>query len=181
MRISSTPISASVQLTGAKPGPTKHIALFLAAIAFCSVAAAQTAGTYQVTNVISDGSVPATTMDANFINPWGVTPTATFWINTQATGFSYVVANRRHHLIQSLHPRSHRRHHRHRQTHRRSLHRLCPYRLHPPQRHQGQLPLRLARRHHLRLEQQARHRRAAVAQVVINNNSAAPSTPTWAS
>ena len=73
------------------PGAPKCIALFLAAITCCSLAAAQTAGTYQVTNVISDGSVPATTMDSNFINPWAITPTGTFWMNTQGTGFSYVV------------------------------------------------------------------------------------------
>ena len=40
---------------------------------------------------MSDGSVPATIMDSNFINPWGIT-NATFWINTQATGFDYVVS-----------------------------------------------------------------------------------------
>jgi uncharacterized protein (TIGR03118 family) len=54
-------------------------------------ATAQTAGTYAVTNLISDGSVPATITDANFINPWGIT-NATFWINAQATGFDYVVS-----------------------------------------------------------------------------------------
>ncbi|MCU1292436.1 MAG: hypothetical protein JWP08_1286 [Bryobacterales bacterium] len=54
-------------------------------------AAAQTAGTYAVTNLVSDGSVPATITDANFINPWGIT-NSTFWINAQATGFDYVVS-----------------------------------------------------------------------------------------
>jgi uncharacterized protein (TIGR03118 family) len=54
-------------------------------------AAAQTAGTYTVTNLVSDGSVAATITDPNFINPWGVT-NSTFWINTQATGFDYVVS-----------------------------------------------------------------------------------------
>jgi uncharacterized protein (TIGR03118 family) len=54
-------------------------------------AAAQTAGTYTITNLVSDGSVAATITDPNFINPWGVT-NATFWINTQATGFDYVVS-----------------------------------------------------------------------------------------
>jgi uncharacterized protein (TIGR03118 family) len=60
-------------------------------LAFAIPAAAQTAGTYSVTNLISDGSVPATIMDSNFINPWGIT-NATFWINAQATGFDYVVS-----------------------------------------------------------------------------------------
>src|ERR1700722_17925395 len=54
-------------------------------------AAAQTAGTYSVTNLVSDGSVPATVTDANFINPWGVT-NATFWVNTQGTGLDYVLS-----------------------------------------------------------------------------------------
>ena len=54
-------------------------------------AVAQTAGTYTVTNLVSDGSVPATTTDANFINPWGIT-NSTFWISTQGTGFSYVIS-----------------------------------------------------------------------------------------
>jgi uncharacterized protein (TIGR03118 family) len=65
------------------------IALSLLAIAI--PAAAQTAGTYAVTNLVSDGSVPATIMDANFINPWGVT-NSTFWINTQGTGLDYVLS-----------------------------------------------------------------------------------------
>ena len=91
MRISPTPSRLSIQFNGTKLATTKHLAQFLAAIAFCGVAAAQTAGTYQVTNVISDGSVPATTMDSNFINPWAITPTSTFWMNTQGSGFSYVV------------------------------------------------------------------------------------------
>jgi uncharacterized protein (TIGR03118 family) len=65
------------------------IALSLLAIAI--PAAAQTAGTYAVTNLVSDGSVPATIMDANFINPWGIT-NSTFWINTQGTGLDYVLS-----------------------------------------------------------------------------------------
>ena len=69
----------------------KYLAPLFAASINCSLAAAQTAGTYQVTNVVSDGSVPATTMDANFINPWAITPTSTFWINAQGTSYSYVV------------------------------------------------------------------------------------------
>lgn len=60
-------------------------------LAIAVPAAAQTAGTYTVTNLVSDGSVPATITDPNFINPWGVT-NATFWINAQATGFNYVVS-----------------------------------------------------------------------------------------
>ncbi len=64
-------------------------ALFLGAT-LCGIAAAQTAGTYQVTNIISDGSVPALVTDPNFINPWGISIGTAFWINTNATGFDYV-------------------------------------------------------------------------------------------
>ena len=60
-------------------------------LAVATTAVAQTAGTYTASNLISDGSVPATIMDPNFINPWGVT-NATFWINTQGTGLDYVVS-----------------------------------------------------------------------------------------
>ncbi len=76
--------------TGKRTG-RKIIALFLFAVAVALPALAQTAGTYAVTNLVSDGSVPATITDANFINPWGVT-NATFWVNTQGTGLDYVIA-----------------------------------------------------------------------------------------
>jgi uncharacterized protein (TIGR03118 family) len=69
----------------------KVLALCLLAGAAALPAAAQTAGTYAVTNLVSDGSVPATITDANFINPWGVT-NATFWVNTQGTGLDYVIS-----------------------------------------------------------------------------------------
>jgi uncharacterized protein (TIGR03118 family) len=73
-----------------KPGNRSRLALSLLAIAIALPAAAQTAGTYAVTNLVSDGSVTATTMDPNFINPWGVT-NSTFWVSAQATGLSYVI------------------------------------------------------------------------------------------
>lgn len=69
----------------------KILALCFFAAAVALPAAAQTAGTYTVTNLISDGSVPATITDANFINPWGIT-NAAFWINAQGTGLNYVVS-----------------------------------------------------------------------------------------
>ncbi len=90
MRISSAASQQSIQIKATTNPATKYLAI-LFAITLSSFAAAQTAGTYQVTNIISDGSVPATTMDANFINPWAITPTGTFWMNAQGTGFSYVV------------------------------------------------------------------------------------------
>lgn len=46
---------------------------------------------YQVTNLVSDGSVKATTMDPNFLNPWGMSVSGTWWISTANSGFNYVV------------------------------------------------------------------------------------------
>ena len=46
---------------------------------------------YKVTNLVSDGSVPAVTMDANFLNPWGISVSGTWWISTADTGFNYVI------------------------------------------------------------------------------------------
>jgi uncharacterized protein (TIGR03118 family) len=64
----------------------------IAVIAASSPATAQTAGTFQVTNIISDGFVPATTQDAGFVDPWGVSGGNTLWINTNVTGFSYLTS-----------------------------------------------------------------------------------------
>jgi uncharacterized protein (TIGR03118 family) len=47
---------------------------------------------YKVTNILSDGSVAATTMDANFINPWAVSSTGTWWIAAAGTGYDYAVS-----------------------------------------------------------------------------------------
>jgi uncharacterized protein (TIGR03118 family) len=74
-----------------KPTRIKLLATYLAAAAIALPAAAQTAGTYSVTNLVSDGSVTASLMDSHFINPWGIT-NATFWISTQGTGLSYVIS-----------------------------------------------------------------------------------------
>jgi uncharacterized protein (TIGR03118 family) len=46
---------------------------------------------YKVTNLVSDGSVPAITMDPNFLNPWGISVSSTWWIGTANSGFDYVV------------------------------------------------------------------------------------------
>ncbi|HEV2578595.1 MAG TPA: TIGR03118 family protein [Acidobacteriaceae bacterium] len=46
---------------------------------------------YVVTNLVSDGSVTATTMDPGFLNPWGISVSGTWWISTANTGYSYVV------------------------------------------------------------------------------------------
>lgn len=46
---------------------------------------------YKVTNIISDGSVPAALTDPNFINPWGVSASGNWWISAQGSGYNYVV------------------------------------------------------------------------------------------
>jgi uncharacterized protein (TIGR03118 family) len=53
-------------------------------------ATAQAAGSYSLTNIISDGYVPATVTDPNFIDPWGISGPSDFWIDTAVTGYSYV-------------------------------------------------------------------------------------------
>ena len=73
-----------------KASAKTFLALLVGASALGAAATAQTAGAYQTSNIISDGSVTATTMDAQFINPWGVSVGPAFWINTQATGLDYV-------------------------------------------------------------------------------------------
>ena len=66
--------------------------LVIATMALPGMAAAQTGGVFQVTNIISDGYVPATTMDPNFIDPWGVAGGNTLWIDTNVTGYSYITS-----------------------------------------------------------------------------------------
>ena len=46
---------------------------------------------YKVTNIVSDGSVSAQTMDSSFINPWAISTSGTWWISAQGSGFNYVV------------------------------------------------------------------------------------------
>jgi uncharacterized protein (TIGR03118 family) len=46
---------------------------------------------YQQTNLLSNGSVGAAVVDKNFINPWGISLSGTFWINANASGLDYVV------------------------------------------------------------------------------------------
>lgn len=77
--------------TQVKTGLTKLLVLCLGAVVLCGMVSAQTAGTYQVTNIVSDGSVPATTTDSAVINPWAISASPTWWISTEGSGFSYVV------------------------------------------------------------------------------------------
>jgi hypothetical protein len=77
-------------LVNKRAGIKALIATLIGAASLGIPASAQTAGSYQATNILSDGSVTATATDPNFINPWGVSIGPAFWINTQATGFDYV-------------------------------------------------------------------------------------------
>lgn len=45
---------------------------------------------FLVTNLVSDGSVPAATIDPALINPWGISygPTSPFWVSDNNSGFS---------------------------------------------------------------------------------------------
>jgi uncharacterized protein (TIGR03118 family) len=46
--------------------------------------------TFQVTNLVSDGAVPATTVDPKLINPWGVSsaPGGPFWVSDNGSEFT---------------------------------------------------------------------------------------------
>lgn len=46
---------------------------------------------YKVTNLVSDGSVTATTMDPNFLNPWGISVSGTWWMSAANSGQNFVV------------------------------------------------------------------------------------------
>ena len=67
-----------------------RVALTLAAMLGAGHAFAQTAGSYQITPILSDGYATAPLIDKGFVDPWGFNNVGTFWINTNVTGFSYV-------------------------------------------------------------------------------------------
>lgn len=62
-----------------------------AILGIVSAGIAMPAQSYKVTNIISDGSVAANLTDPNFINPWGISSSSTWWINAQGSGLDYVV------------------------------------------------------------------------------------------
>ena len=72
---------------------TAFVAISLFASTLSLTATAQTSGAYKVTNLISDGSVTAAVTDANFINPWAISATGTWWIATAGTGYDYAIAS----------------------------------------------------------------------------------------
>lgn len=56
-----------------------------------SLALPAAAQSFKVTNLLSDGSVPAANTDANFINPWAISASGNWWISAQGTGYNYVI------------------------------------------------------------------------------------------
>lgn len=67
-----------------------HPLAVLALAAMPGTLSAQTAGTYAVTNIISDGYATAPVIDPTFTDPWGFDNTGTFWINANVSGLSFV-------------------------------------------------------------------------------------------
>jgi uncharacterized protein (TIGR03118 family) len=61
-----------------------------AALALGFAASSAHAIVFTVTNLASDGSVPAAHIDPNLINPWGISfaPTSPFWISDNNSGFT---------------------------------------------------------------------------------------------
>jgi uncharacterized protein (TIGR03118 family) len=83
--------AVSPRSTRAVAGIVAALTLFVAAWSLPT--AAQTGGAYKVTNLISDGSVPAAFTDADFINPWAISVSGTWWISTPGSGHNFVVAS----------------------------------------------------------------------------------------
>jgi uncharacterized protein (TIGR03118 family) len=69
------------------------IALALTVAALSAPAGAQAAGAYKVTNIISDGSVPANFTYPTFINPWAISTSGTWWISAEGKGYNFVVSS----------------------------------------------------------------------------------------
>lgn len=69
---------------------TRACAPILAGAAVLISACAAMANGYLQTNMVSDGAVPATIVDKNLVNPWGISfsPTSAFWISDNGTGLS---------------------------------------------------------------------------------------------
>jgi uncharacterized protein (TIGR03118 family) len=61
-------------------------------LTFACAATAQAATRFKVTNLVSDGSVPAVTTDPDLINPWGVaySPMGPFWVSDNGMGLATV-------------------------------------------------------------------------------------------
>jgi uncharacterized protein (TIGR03118 family) len=75
----------------ALPRTAEAIAVVAAGILAAHAGAAE-ANSFGVTNLVSDGSVPAAHVDADLINPWGVAygPGGPFWVSDNNSGFSTI-------------------------------------------------------------------------------------------
>ncbi len=92
------PLFPDQSISRKSPGSFRAITGLVAALVlFAAVstvpASSQVGGAYKVTNLISDGSVPAAFTDPGFINPWAVSASGTWWISAAGTGSGYVVAS----------------------------------------------------------------------------------------
>jgi hypothetical protein len=60
---------------------------------WCAPAHAQSASSYQQTNLVSDGSITAQHTDPTLINGWGIAigQNTPFWVNSQGGGVSEVI------------------------------------------------------------------------------------------
>jgi hypothetical protein len=97
MHISAQPTEPESQICKSRK-VTRSIACRFAAftlfVAILSLqTAAQTGGAYKVTNLISDGSVPAAVTDPTFINPWAISDSGTWWMSSEGSGYSFVVSS----------------------------------------------------------------------------------------
>jgi uncharacterized protein (TIGR03118 family) len=78
-------------LTTARRRSLLIVALLAAAIAAVAAQSARSAaGGYIITNLVSDGTIPAQHTDANLVNGWGITagPTTPWWVADNGTGVS---------------------------------------------------------------------------------------------
>jgi uncharacterized protein (TIGR03118 family) len=69
---------------------TSLLAVLGAGLMSLPPAAAQATDAFQVTNLVSDGFVPAAHIDPALINPWGISygPTGPFWVSDNNSGVS---------------------------------------------------------------------------------------------
>jgi uncharacterized protein (TIGR03118 family) len=60
----------------------------------CFAGAASAAVSFEQTNLVSDGSVPAVITDSGFLNPWGISegPSTPFWVSVNGSGVSNLYA-----------------------------------------------------------------------------------------
>ena len=97
MHISAQPIEPKNQICKSRKVTRSNACRFAAFALFVAIlslqTAAQTGGAYKVTNLISDGSVPAAVTDPTFINPWAISDSGTWWMSSEGSGYNFVVSS----------------------------------------------------------------------------------------